>query len=296
MVWISQIRVDARDSLIPWSTVRSLYERHRIVHVKRAALGRHRPTRWLGEVKRLAKTHTATTVSREGGAAFESEEPWYASFVVHDAATCAATLRRLPRNGVGMRGVPGVAESEVHHGSHAWIFVGDNSMGTEPLDGRPEHTDALAPHIEGTWHYQISGSKLWRVRECGDNGAPIMIRVARGDVLLIDTRVWRHQASIPAEKEPSISIARDFSYVPRQNEEAFGDVDALLAARPAETGDVLFYESDLPDCELPRSKEDANCAVGEDQEGKLCLVATRRISTGEAFAMAPSSSSEDEEK
>merc|ERR1712091_320159 len=104
----------------------------------RAALGRHRPTRWLGEVKRLAKTHTATTVSREGGAAFESEEPWYASFVVHDAATCAATLRRLPRNGVGMRGVPGVAESEAHHGSHAWIFVGDNSMGTEPLDGRPE--------------------------------------------------------------------------------------------------------------------------------------------------------------
>jgi len=123
-----------------------------------------------------------------------------------------------------------------------------------------------------------------------------MIRVARGDVLLIDTRVWRHQASIPAEKEPSISIARDFSYVPRQNEEAFGDVDALLAARPAETGDVLFYESDLPDCELPRSKEDANCAVSEDGEGKLCLVATRRISTGEAFAMAPSSSSEDEEK
>ena len=37
-----------------------------------------------------------------------------------------------------------------------------------------------------------------------------MIRVARGDVLLIDTRVWRHQASIPAEKEPSISIARLF--------------------------------------------------------------------------------------
>ena len=90
MVWISQIRVDARDSLIPWSTVRSLYERHRIVHVKRAALGRHRPTRWLGEVKRLAKTHNATTVSREGGAAFESEEPWYASFVVHDATACAA--------------------------------------------------------------------------------------------------------------------------------------------------------------------------------------------------------------
>ena len=123
MVWISQIRVDARDSLIPWSTVRSLYERHRIVHVKRAALGRHRPTRWLGEVKRLAKTHNATTVSREGGAAFESEEPWYASFVVHDATACAATLRRLPRNGVNMRGVPGVAESEAHHGSLSLIHI-----------------------------------------------------------------------------------------------------------------------------------------------------------------------------
>ena len=34
-------------------------------------------------------------------------------------------------------------------------------------------------------------------------------------------------------------------------------------------GDVLFYESDLPDCELPRSREDANCAVGEDGEGKV---------------------------
>ena len=45
--------------------------------------------------------------------------------------------------------------------------MGDNSRGTESLDGRPEHTDALAPHIEGTWHYQISGSKLWRVREFG---------------------------------------------------------------------------------------------------------------------------------
>ena len=139
----------------------------------------------------------------------------------------------------------------------------------------------------------VTGSCSHRL---GDDGAPIMIRVARGDVLLIDTRVWRHQASIPAEKEPSISIARDFSYVPRQNEEAFGDVDALLAARPAETGDVLLYESDLPDCELPRSREDANCAVGEDGEGKVCLVATRRISKGEAFAMPPSSSSSDEEE
>ena len=64
----------------------------------------------------------------------------------------------------------------------------------------------------------------------------------------------------------------------------------------AETGDVLLYESDLPDCELPRSREDANCAVGEDGEGKVCLVATRRISKGEAFAMPPSSSSSDEEE
>ena len=208
MVWISQIRVDARDSLIPWSTVRSLYERHRIVHVKRAALGRHRPTRWLGEVKRLAKTHNATTVSREGGAAFESEEPWYASFVVHDATACAATLRRLPRNGVNMRGVPGVAESEAHHGSHAWIFVGDNSRGTESLDGRPEHTDALAPHIEGTWHYQISGSKLWRVREFG--AVSLTSRCLR-------SQRWRHGHAVAAA--PS-SRAR-------------GDGARLLSRRPS---------------------------------------------------------------
>ena len=70
-----------------------------------------------------------------------------------DAATVA-------RNGVGMRGCSRESPGEAHHGSHAWIFVGDNSMGTESLDGRPEHTDALAPHIEGTWHYQISGSEI----------------------------------------------------------------------------------------------------------------------------------------
>ena len=41
---------------------------------------------------------------------------------------------------------------------------------------------------------------------------------------------------------------------------------------------------------------DEQRAVGEDGEGKLCLVATRRISKGEAFAMPPSSSSSDEEE
>jgi len=293
---LDEMTVDARDSLIPWSTVTALYEQHRLVLVKRAALGRHRPKRWLGEARRLARTPSATTVSREGGAAFEAEEPWYASFIVNDAAACNATLRRLPRNGCGPRGIPGVANGDAFHGAHAWIFVGDNTSGVHPLDGRPEHTDALSPDVAGTWHYQVSGTKVWRVRRLEDDHV-VVIRVCRGDALLIDTRVWRHCTSLPVEAGPSMSVARDFSFAPRIDEEAFGDVDALLAARAARPGDVLFYEADLPDCALPRARP-GNCAVAEDGDGKLCLVATRRIGAGEAYAMAPSeseSSSEEEE-
>jgi hypothetical protein len=43
-----------------------------------------------------------------------------------------------------------------------WIFFGRNGLGNSDLEGRPEHTDSISH--DGTWHYQLSGRKLWFLR------------------------------------------------------------------------------------------------------------------------------------
>jgi hypothetical protein len=65
---------------------------------------------------------------------------------------------------------------EVKYGPCLWIFFGknhphvdnndnnnnnDNEL-TSMLHGRPEHTDSVTH--DGTWHYQLSGTKIWRLR------------------------------------------------------------------------------------------------------------------------------------
>jgi len=50
---------------------------------------------------------------------------------------------------------------QVQHTENAWFFVGSNS-GSDPLPGRPEHTDKIS-HT-GTWHLQLCGQKDWFVR------------------------------------------------------------------------------------------------------------------------------------
>jgi hypothetical protein len=125
------------------------------------------------------------------------------------------------------------------HDAGVWLFIGHNASSHTPLEGRPEHTDKV-PH-SGTWHVQLSGYKTWflRPREAApewQGHPPVLankpgvetsangllraeIPCERGDVLLVNTRVWWHHTQLPpspSHSDPttdsplSISYARDF--------------------------------------------------------------------------------------
>mmetsp|Transcript_45655 Transcript_45655/g.138724 ORF Transcript_45655/g.138724 Transcript_45655/m.138724 type:complete len:498 (-) Transcript_45655:40-1533(-) len=59
---------------------------------------------------------------------------------------------------------------KMNHGPCLWVFFGRNDKtnynSREPpqkaLEGRPEHTDSVSH--DGTWHYQLSGTKVWKLR------------------------------------------------------------------------------------------------------------------------------------
>lgn len=62
---------------------------------------------------------------------------------------------------------------KVHYGPCLWFFFGINPENVNKeqsandstqtiLQGRPEHTDSVTH--DGTWHYQLSGTKIWKLR------------------------------------------------------------------------------------------------------------------------------------
>ena len=47
-----------------------------------------------------------------------------------------------------------------------WMFFGRNPLGNADLPGRPDHTDSIS--ADGTWHFQLSGTKKWIIRPSDD--------------------------------------------------------------------------------------------------------------------------------
>lgn len=115
----------------------------------------------------------------------------YCSFLVQHSTTVMEQLleKRLPlihlpvaetQHGTCDRKVPNkpdvadTAQMKVKYGPCLWLFFGKNyktdnsnekdtsATATPPLVGRPEHTDSITH--DGTWHYQLSGTKIWRIR------------------------------------------------------------------------------------------------------------------------------------
>ena len=72
------------------------------------------------------------------------------------------------------------------------------------------------------------------------------------------------------------------------------NIDGVYATAQLSAGDVALFESELPDCALPRSSE-PNCSVVYDFQGgdEAALVALKDIAVGECFTVAPSSDEED---
>jgi len=301
----------------------------------------------------------------------------YCSFLVqNDEKALAAILERLPVTDPVARATPDSHVSSDHHGwgyePCLWIFFGRNPNrggGTaEDLQGRPEHTDQISH--DGTWHYQLSGTKRWLLRPTpmllrqwkrdeeenenknkstdknenenenenetketatendskdgidGENNnddddelpPQLCIDCHQGDVLIVNTRLWRHQTVLPPQPDPSVSYARDFwiGGVPPNTKTtpndgplyaasasasgvAMTNVDGLYAMDDIEENTVLFREDDMPDCELHRSKDNANCKVVLLEDGLQAVVSARDIKAGEFFCIPDETDDDDDD-
>ncbi|KAL7437903.1 hypothetical protein ACHAXH_003425 [Discostella pseudostelligera] len=152
---------------------------------------------------------------------------------------------------------------KVRYGPCIWLFFGKNYHSQNDgnsctLPGRPEHTDSVTH--DGTWHYQLSGTKIWRLRpttellqqlkggskvnnyvhesslagtkrkidasdKCNDDEDDasnnyIEVECKQGDILVVNTRLWWHSTFIPSQNLPSISYARDFYFNTEENQDA----------------------------------------------------------------------------
>lgn len=78
----------------------------------------------------------------------------YCSFLLqNDTASMEALTRRLP--------VSDIDGTKWSYEPAIWVFFGRNTK-RHRLPGRPEHTDSVTH--DGTWHYQLSGRKIWKLR------------------------------------------------------------------------------------------------------------------------------------
>ena len=160
-------------------------------------------------------------VDHAGGsrATGSSSDSWYASVILDEynaPRALAELLAATPRT-------PSALELfQVE--PHAWLFFGRNGT-TEPMPGRPEHRDNVK--CDGTWHLQLSGSKLWGLRPYPDAiewsprvppdvpSGRLHVLVEAGSALLVNTRLYLHETSVPGPQPGldalSLSLARDFN-------------------------------------------------------------------------------------
>ena len=190
----------------------------------------------------------------------------YCSFLVQHSKDLLTDLltRRLP-----MVHLPVKKESDpkddtaanimnVDYGPALWLFFGKNYNSNESsLQGRPEHTDSVTH--DGTFHYQLSGTKIWRLRPTTElmqammrnhhkkqnqsssssskkrkveednassykeeeaNNNHIEVECKEGDILLLNTRLWWHSTIIPSQDVPCISYARDIYFREHKDDSA----------------------------------------------------------------------------
>ena len=235
----------------------------------------------------------------------------YCSFLVQHSTIVKENLwTRLPLIDLPIQSDDSAAEHimKVEYGPCIWFFFGKNyktDENTEPMPGRPEHTDSV--NHDGTWHYQLAGTKIWRLKptdelleqirqshesqnkkqklnneSISDEENPVIeIECKQGDILLLNTRLWWHSTIIPIQDDtPSISYARDIYFQSNDsskdkecttsttNKQSMSNVDGTYAAQDIEADTILFTEHTMPDCELHRSKTNPNCQVVELEDGE----------------------------
>mmetsp|Transcript_29666 Transcript_29666/g.83649 ORF Transcript_29666/g.83649 Transcript_29666/m.83649 type:complete len:726 (-) Transcript_29666:129-2306(-) len=236
------------------------------------------------------------------------EGPWYASFVLNESAALQGALAQLPA------AVPLLLErwggdlTEIRHTANLWFFFGHNPSRSEPMAGRPEHTDKITH--SGTWHAQQSGSKVWFLRPdaaaewpygvCPRCPSPLVVHAEPGDLLIVNTALWYHRTEIPCTAEAherlSISYARDFylseaGHSDRDEEGGaasveMGNMDDTWATEDVAGGTVIVEGPSalsFPQCKYP------NCRIlWEAPAGGYeppVVVAIRDICIGESLTV-----------
>jgi len=127
------------------------------------------------------------------------------------------------------------------------------------------------------------------------------VETVRGDVLIVNTRLWWHQTVIESQPDPpglSVSYARDF-YLQGAPEETRNaapktNVDGVHAPRPFAAGEVVLRAQEIPECDFPVNETDPNCELGEE-EGEEVLVALRDVGAGEILTVGMDEREEYEE-
>ena len=285
--------------------------------------------------------------------------------IQNDKIALSNILRRLPVRDPLFNSNNNNDHYDDHYEPCLWVFFGRNNNNNNnddsnnninsynnDLQGRPEHTDQISH--DGTWHYQLSGTKRWLLRPTPtllrqfkkeqqqqhqqkssyteednqnkneqeqeqEEQEPKQIRIdcQEGDILIVNTRLWKHQTIIPSQIQPSVSYARDFwirnsqissnKHANNNNDNKEGttkmtNVDGLYATDDVESDTIIFKENDMPDCELHTSSSTdvANCKVVEldDGHGTQAVVSSRYITAGEFFCIIEESesSSDDEDE
>ena len=138
-------------------------------------------------------------------------------------------------------------------------------------------------------------------RISADGERRLSIQTMRGDVILVNTRLWWHQTVIAPQEEPgglSVSYARDF-YLPGNpgaNHVAAPktNVDGGHAPRAVAAGHVVLRAEEIPDCDFPVNEEDPNCELTEE-DGEEVLVALRDVTAGEILTVGKAEGEEYEE-
>ena len=148
---------------------------------------------------------------------------FYSSFILKNEESVEQVMTSLPLKNLPSIGKSPRLRTNIRHGKAVWFFVGHNKS-RRTLPGRPEHTDAVKH--DGTWHFQVCGSKIWNLRPASRDLAKYLglesedpekcrtsVCVKAGEVLLVDTRQWWHHTELPcttsAARQLSVSYARD---------------------------------------------------------------------------------------
>eukprot|EP00747_Dinoflagellata_sp_TGD_P107024 gnl/TRDRNA2_/TRDRNA2_169991_c5_seq4.p1 gnl/TRDRNA2_/TRDRNA2_169991_c5~~gnl/TRDRNA2_/TRDRNA2_169991_c5_seq4.p1 ORF type:complete len:385 (+),score=63.08 gnl/TRDRNA2_/TRDRNA2_169991_c5_seq4:295-1449(+) len=122
---------------------------------------------------------------------------------------------------------------------------------------------------------QCSGAKDWFVRPVGDlqlwsaagyhypsleksveGHRRLKIHCEEGDMLIVNTRLWWHETQFDAAGSPSMSIARDFSWV---NDTAASDAKKAVATEPWDEGALIFREKPLLAVQSSSNKQQYLC-------------------------------------